>query len=239
MYLEVQISNNDPQVYLLDKAELLIGSGPSCNIVIAVDEISRKHIKIIKELGVFYAIDQGSTNGSYSVGEQLIPGKRLELKEGTPVRLGSKVYMSLLTEKPVAEVQGLGSGKAGAGTADKTRIISLKDLKAQQAAQVKEKKKKQALRYERQERAKRKEKDKALINRAVRISIMLLLAGFALQFTWKVIKPRFAKKESIVKKIGIDRVKNMEEMDKNKKLQPESQPLEAPDTPAEPKASDP
>lgn len=184
MYLHVQISEEEPIVYALDRDEILIGSNPSSDVYIDRKEISRKHLKIFREGSSYFAIDQGSSNGSYIAGERLIPGKREPFFAASPVRIGNDVYISLAQDLVKGKVRKLQPRSQVAGESsesEKTRVISLKELKAQQAVQSRKKKKKLALRYKRMENLKRKKKDQALIRRSLKIALGFVLLGIVLQ----------------------------------------------------------
>jgi pSer/pThr/pTyr-binding forkhead associated (FHA) protein len=181
MYLHVQIGEEEPIIYALDRDEILIGSNPSGDIVIDRKEISRKHLKVLCEGSDCYVIDQGSSNGSFIAGERLIPGKREPFFAASPVSLGSEVYISIVKDLVPGKVRRLQpQRKEALAEADKTRVISLKELKAQQLLQKKKKKKKLALRYKRMENLKRKKKDQAPIKRSLKIAGAFLLVGFLL-----------------------------------------------------------
>ena len=50
---------------LNDKNEIIIGRSNDCDIVVNDSAVSRKHLRVIKFKGGYYAEDLGSTNGSY------------------------------------------------------------------------------------------------------------------------------------------------------------------------------
>ncbi len=185
MYLHVQVSEEEPLVYALDRDEITIGSNPSSDIYIDRKEISRKHLKVFREASDYFVVDQGSSNGSYIAGERLIPGKREPFFAASPVRLGSDVFISIARDLVHGKVRKLQAkpttGNQENTEADKTRVISLKELRAQQAVQKKKKKKKLALRYQRMEKLKRKKQDQALIRRSLKIAVGFLILGFILQ----------------------------------------------------------
>lgn len=185
MYLHVQIGEEEPIVYALDRDEILIGSNQSSDIVIDRKEISRKHLKVFREGAEYFVVDQGSSNGSYIAGERLIPGKRETFFAASPACLGTDVYISIVKELVPGKVRKLQQVKReSSAEEDKTRVISLRDLKAQQVQHKKKKKKKLALRYKRLENLKRKKQDQAIIRRSLKIAGAFLLAGFLLNKYW-------------------------------------------------------
>jgi pSer/pThr/pTyr-binding forkhead associated (FHA) protein len=97
MFIKVEVKSREPIIYLIEHKELIIGSlDNQCHLKIDHPSISKKHLKIIEEDGQYFATDQGSTNGSYYKGEQIIPGKKIELKTGMKLRLGLYAFISLV-----------------------------------------------------------------------------------------------------------------------------------------------
>jgi len=99
MRLEVLVENSEPEIYPLNKSEVVIGSGDVCDIVLIAEGISRKHLKIFIEGDDYFVADQGSTNGTFINEERLIPGRRVEFTSFFPVRLASSVLISLLSDE--------------------------------------------------------------------------------------------------------------------------------------------
>lgn len=141
MRLEILAGSENPVYYPINKSKMVLGSDLSCDIVVSEDEISRKHITLVQEGDNYYVIDQGSTNGSYLNEERLIPGRRVEFTSYFPVRLGSAVLMSLVSDDDAAEgVQKIAIPFPSESSApkksplpqprasDRTSVISLKDL---------------------------------------------------------------------------------------------------------------
>lgn len=141
MRLEILAGSENPVYYPINKPKMVIGSDLSCDIVVSEDEISRKHMILIQDGDSFYVVDQGSTNGSYLNEERLIPGRRVEFTSYFPVRLGSSVLMSLVSDEDAAdEAQKISIPFPKESSApkknpitppprsDKTSVISLKDL---------------------------------------------------------------------------------------------------------------
>lgn len=135
MRLEVTVDNEDPKVYPLDRPKIVIGSHPSCDIVIQSSSVSRKHLVVISQDDQFYVSDQGSTNGSFLNEERLVPGMRSEFSSFFPVRLGTTVLLSLISdeESPHVEISSLNNftpapKEEEVERPDSTRMISLKDL---------------------------------------------------------------------------------------------------------------
>ncbi len=183
MRLEILADNKSAVVYVLNRPEIYIGAIESNDIVIASSEISKKHLKlIITDDGKCFAIDQGSTNGSFINDERLIPGKREEFKLFSSMRLGDKVLLTLLDKDngdlpvlPLRE-QFAEENNIRIADEDKTRVISLKTLQKTKTEKVKKKR----LKKLEKELKKKKQvrKDKATINRALLTAFVILGLGW-------------------------------------------------------------
>lgn len=100
MRIEVLVDNGEPEIYPLNKNEILLGAGDQCDVIINAHGISRKHLKIMTtEDDQYFVIDQGSTNGSFINEERLVPGRRVEFTSFFPVRLGDNVLLTLLSDE--------------------------------------------------------------------------------------------------------------------------------------------
>lgn len=184
MRLEILTENKDPVIYVLNRPEIYIGSNESNDIVISSTEISKKHLKlIITDEGKCFAIDQGSTNGSFINDVRLIPGKREEFQLLNSMRLGDKVLLTLLDkekggdfpELPLRE-QFAEENKVKIADEDKTRIISLKTLQKTKTEKVK---KKRLKKLEKElKKKKRAREDKATVNRALITAMVIVALGW-------------------------------------------------------------
>ena len=131
MYVEISKEDEEAENHLLSKSEVLLGSGQISDIRINEPSVSKKHIKIIEEKGAWYVIDQGSTNGTYKDGERLIPGKKTEVGIGDYLRLGGIVFVRIIetagaaAKAPRPQSVHIEPIKEE----DKTRIMSLDELK--------------------------------------------------------------------------------------------------------------
>lgn len=145
MRIEILVGNGSPTYHPINKKRMLVGSDPTCDIVVSDPEVSRKHILVITEKDGYFLLDQGSTNGSYLNEEQLIPGSRVEFTTYFPVRLGASVLVSLVENEegeveedniiPIikAAVAPLEQAKEKPAPAnrnpDVTSVLTLKELK--------------------------------------------------------------------------------------------------------------
>lgn len=103
MKIEILIGEDGPLFYPLNRPKIMTGSADSCDLVIASEGISRKHLQIIIEDDNVYLIDQGSTNGSFVNEERLVPGRRIEFTSFFPVRMGHNVLMTLISDDEIGD----------------------------------------------------------------------------------------------------------------------------------------
>lgn len=183
MRLEVLADNKVAVIYVLNRTEIYIGSSENNDIVITSSEISKKHLKLtLTEDGKCFAVDQGSTNGSFINDERLIPGKREEFQILTSMRLGDKVLLTLLDKDngslpvlPLRE-QFVEENKQIIADEDKTRVISLKTLQKTKTEKVKKKRLKKLEKDLKKKKQVRK--DKATINRALITAMVIMGIGW-------------------------------------------------------------
>lgn len=79
--------------FVLDSGPLRIGRGADNAIILEGDSVSRRHAHIEKRNGRWYAIDDGSTNGTY-VNEEQIPRERL-LNSNDRIKVGPTILKYL------------------------------------------------------------------------------------------------------------------------------------------------
>jgi pSer/pThr/pTyr-binding forkhead associated (FHA) protein len=81
-YLEA-IGGHPPRRIPLGKEPFVIGrSGEYADYHLEEDGVSRQHVEIVREDGVYAAKDLGSTNGTLWNGESMIPYRAYPLREG-------------------------------------------------------------------------------------------------------------------------------------------------------------
>lgn len=73
-------------------APISIGRGPQNDIVLDLDNVSRKHCVVTPENGRVLVEDQGSTNGSYLNNEEISKG---ELRNGDHLKVGGAIFKFL------------------------------------------------------------------------------------------------------------------------------------------------
>ena len=76
----------------LDRDSTSIGRSAGQDLVLKDPRISRKHVLITRENGVYQVLDQGSTHGSFLNGERI---EKTALKDGDVLQLGSLVALKL------------------------------------------------------------------------------------------------------------------------------------------------
>lgn len=189
MRLEVLADNKSSVIYVLNRPEVYIGSSVNNDIVISSAEISKKHLKLmITEDQKCFAIDQGSTNGTFLNDLRLVPGKRELVPLFSSLRLGDRVLLTLLDkdkgslpELPLRE-QFLEEKKIAVAEEDKTRVISLKTLQKTKTEKVKKKRLKKLEKELKKKKTLRN--DKAILNQAIFTALIVIGLGFGAKKVW-------------------------------------------------------
>lgn len=183
MRLEVIIDDDQPLFFPFNK-KLVVGSDQACDIVIEHPEVSKKHVSLYPEDDRFYIIDQGSRNGTYLNDERMIPGKKVEFTSFFPVRLGTSILISLISEEESEESSKIEipfpisqpSNPSAIRNTEQTTIISLKDLQLAKTENLVKKKALGNKKRETKEPPKKKKKKKSAIG-APQILAFAILAG--------------------------------------------------------------
>jgi pSer/pThr/pTyr-binding forkhead associated (FHA) protein len=173
----------------LNRPEIYIGSAETNDIVIHSVEISKKHLKlIITEDQKCYAIDQGSTNGTFIDDIALVPGRREEFKLFSSLRLGDKILLTLLDkdkgDEPALPLREKFVEEKNLKLADedKTRVISLKTLQKTKTEKVRKKRLKKIEKEIKKKKQIRKDKD--TLNRAMISALVVFGIAFGvMKFT--------------------------------------------------------
>lgn len=79
--------------YVLSGAEFTIGRDGKNDLVIDVDNVSRRHARILAKEGRFLVEDLGSTNGTYLNDEEIV--RLTPLRTGDLVKVGSSIFKYL------------------------------------------------------------------------------------------------------------------------------------------------
>ncbi|MFB0833453.1 FhaA domain-containing protein [Arthrobacter halodurans] len=87
------------QRYALNSDSIVLGRSSDADIPVDDPGVSRRHIEILREGGTAWAVDLGSTNGSY-VNGQRVDG-RAELFDGSIIAMGrTRITFRLLPQRP-------------------------------------------------------------------------------------------------------------------------------------------
>ncbi len=79
--------------FVLDLSPMRIGRGSENQIVLEGDSVSRRHAHLEQRGNVWWAIDDGSTNGTYVNDEQI--GRELGLSNGDRIKVGPTIFKYL------------------------------------------------------------------------------------------------------------------------------------------------
>ncbi|MGQ0504798.1 MAG: diguanylate cyclase [Myxococcaceae bacterium] len=79
--------------YILEEEEFTIGRDVKNNIVVDLDNVSRRHAKITTRQGRSFVVDLGSTNGTYLNDEEVL--EETALRSGDYVKVGGSIFKFL------------------------------------------------------------------------------------------------------------------------------------------------
>lgn len=137
MQIEIAVESKLPKLYPLDKPRIMIGSDPSCDIVVSEVGVSRNHLLIFQDSGLIYAVDQNSTNGSFINDQLLIAGLKNLLTPPVTIFLGAAVTITVLSDEDISARTGPKTASMVDRTSDKIDVrdfrkkTSIKDFKPQ------------------------------------------------------------------------------------------------------------
>ncbi len=80
------VLESDGQRYSINAGSVVLGRSSGADIFVDDTGVSRRHLEIRAEDGRIYAVDLGSTNGSYVNGQRIMG--RTELADGSSISLG-------------------------------------------------------------------------------------------------------------------------------------------------------
>lgn len=194
MFIKVSVRPSEPVIYQLDPQDITIGAAATNHLILKQEFISKKHLRLVSEDNKWYAVDLGSTNGSFISEEQLIPGKRIEVFSGSIIKLADSVEIMLMDmAKDSLPLPGPlvthyradeHSSQPQIADEDKTRVISLDDIRKAKLL-LDRKKRKDQLDLEAKELKQKKEEWKR-ITRIFFISFFVLILGFFASKIWKI-----------------------------------------------------
>lgn len=131
MYLRVD-NNGEEQLYSFEnQTNVIIGRGPSSDIQVVTDGISRKHLEVIEKDGEFFVIDYGSTNGTFLNDERLDPNIEHPFNSFFPLKLGFHVFLYLVDEVSPEQLQ-----EVVTSSQQKQEQEKREDIKAQRKSMV-------------------------------------------------------------------------------------------------------
>lgn len=208
MFLKVENEDGNPKFYQLNKSKLVIGSlAGQCHIVLNDNAISKKHLNLVEENGEWFAVDMGSTNGSYFGDDQLVPGKRQKIEKDDLLRLGDKTYLTILDKvdpnikfSSVHVINEVIDPKPEVKyeAQDKTRVISVQDIEA--AKILTDKKKKRELQQKKKKELRKKREDANKMGKIFLIAVGLIMAGVVVNRVWME-KNKRINKDTIINKL--------------------------------------
>lgn len=94
-----------PSRFLLDRDEVTIRREGPCSIMVPLSTVSRRHARIVREDGLYYLYDEGSTNGTFLNGERLTPGRAYRLMDQVEIRLGPRVSVLRFLDNAPTEIE--------------------------------------------------------------------------------------------------------------------------------------
>ncbi len=93
---------HDAHAFVLDRDEMLIGSGTECDIRISMRGVSRRHARIVQGLSTRTSlVDLASKNGTYVRGERV---EATLLHDGDTIHLGPLVVLDVHMPLPTSPV---------------------------------------------------------------------------------------------------------------------------------------
>jgi len=110
MRLIVEVGSAERE-FVIDRAEAVIGRGSECDVVLAEHGVSRQHARLQSGPGeavsdgrlagsTWYAVDLGTTNGTFVNGRRLQAHRPETLKAGDRISIGSAVLVVRDLEPP-------------------------------------------------------------------------------------------------------------------------------------------
>lgn len=99
MYLRLEIEGEESFHSFPDKKRITIGRAPTSDIQVMAEGVSRHHLEIHeKAQGDIYAVDKGSTHGTFINDEQLEKDSPVAFNTFFPAQMGENVFVYLLDE---------------------------------------------------------------------------------------------------------------------------------------------
>ncbi len=104
--------NVGAELYLVEEGrEYVVGRAPSCDLVLEDREVSREHLKLVRQGYVVHIRDQSSTRGSWLGRSTVYPGATIEWTRPRMLRVGATV-LALSVPDAVRRAGGLAQASA-------------------------------------------------------------------------------------------------------------------------------
>ena len=98
MRLEIIKGDGESEVFETYERNIVVGRGQQAECCIQQDGISREHLRLDLKGSDVYVTDMGSSNGTYIQDKKLEPNKSQIWPPLFPIRMGSKVAITLLPD---------------------------------------------------------------------------------------------------------------------------------------------
>ena len=89
--LTVQSGSNRGNSYSLPANDVVVGRDPSSYIVVDDGKVSSKHLRLVYNGGEWFALDLGSTNGTYVNGQKLVGQQQIQ--NGDTIKIGDTMLV--------------------------------------------------------------------------------------------------------------------------------------------------
>lgn len=137
-YLHVKVLFNGSELYTcgFDDAEVLIGRGSDCQVLLENAGVSRHHAKLVRDGEKVKVVDLQSGNGTFVNGKQV---SEMVLTSGETLRIGKfSLYVSLSSTAPSTPPPPAGSSEVEDGTVFLRPDERVKILQQSQSARPQE-----------------------------------------------------------------------------------------------------
>lgn len=109
MHLKLEIDGEENLYSFPDQKRVTIGRSPVNDIQILIQGISRAHLEVHeKGNGQFYAVDKGSTHGTFINEQRLVKNKPVSFNSFLPARLGPAVFIYLVDDIEQTQIDDQG-----------------------------------------------------------------------------------------------------------------------------------
>jgi hypothetical protein len=120
--------------FVLKNKTSLIGRSSTNDIQIRDSFVSRKHARILKVNDRFFIEDMGSKNGTWINGNAIDSGKKIEIQEGIPIRMGNTLIS--LDKAPIGSLPNKYLLRISSQPADRSKSPALRDRRIRNKEKV-------------------------------------------------------------------------------------------------------